>query len=131
MLGINEIIKVFINENNFKAEDRIKILRANKENIGVTAYLIHRFQNLKIEVLGEYEGKIMELASKDLLLGYCWQTTESAIIFLNDDDYIERGNLYLEENDKLYHSWICFKYKNRNYVFDPCLNILCKKNIIL
>ena len=65
---------------------------------------------------------------KGYLEGWCWQTTESAIIFLNDDDYIERGNLHFETNKpKYFHSWICFKYENTEYVLDPCLNILCQK----
>ena len=30
-------------------------------------------------------------------------------------------------NPKYYHSWICFKYADIEYVLDPCLNLLCKK----
>ncbi len=63
------------------------------------------------------------------LEGWCWQTTESAIVFWNDDDYIERGNLKFDERTKeYYHSWICFNFDNEEYVFDPCLNLLCKKS---
>lgn len=60
---------------------------------------------------------------KGNLEGWCWQTTESAIIFLNDDDYIERGTLKFDtETPGYYHSWICFKFDDIEYVFDPCLN---------
>lgn len=27
----------------------------------------------------------------------------------------------------IYHSWVCFKYNNIEYVLDPCLSLLCKK----
>jgi hypothetical protein len=63
------------------------------------------------------------------LIGYCWQTTESSIVFLEDEDYIERGLLHLEKNDTLYHSWICLKFNKVEYVLDPCLDLLCKKSI--
>ena len=67
------------------------------------------------------------------LEGWCWQTTESSIIFLNDNDYIERGNLIFERykllDKKYYHSWINFSYNDLEYTFDPCLNILCDKKI--
>ena len=63
------------------------------------------------------------------LEGLCLQTTVSAIVFLNDDDYIERGDLKFDETTpKYYHSWMCFKYDDVEYVLDPCLNLLCKKD---
>ena len=78
---------------------------------------------------GEYEGSLFELMSVGELEGWCWQTTESAIVFLNDDDYIERGNLRFDERTpEYYHSWICFKFEGTEYVLDPCLSLLCKKS---
>ena len=76
----------------------------------------------------------MDLMKLGLLEGWCWQTTETAIMFLNDEDYIERGNLiferYSDVNEyKYFHSWICFKYNNEEYIFDPCLDLLCKRNL--
>ena len=49
-------------------------------------------------------------------------------MFLEDEDYIERGNLIFERYDEkitynYFHSWICFKYKDEEYVFDPYLNL--------
>ena len=131
MFGINEIINMFINRNNLSQEQKFKILKIFTVSPEVIAYLIHKLERLKIEILDKYEGNVMELMKKELLEGWCWQTTETSVIFLNDDDYVERGNLHFE-NDKLYyHSWINFKYKNIDYVFDPCLNILCKRNLYL
>ena len=123
MFGINDILK-----NDLTLEETIKILNSKKINNKVIEYLIEKFSNLYIEVVGDYKGSLFELMYSERLLGWCWQTTESAIVFLNDDDYIERGNLYLDKyNRKYYHSWICFKYDDIEYVLDPCLNLLCKK----
>ena len=90
---------------------------------------MNKLNNLHIEVLGKYEGSLFELMPVGKLEGWCWQTTESAIVFLNDDDYIERGNLRFDEKTpEYYHSWICFKFNGTEYVLDPCLSFLCKKS---
>lgn len=129
MFGINEIInKVFLNKPLSK-EEKFKILRSKIVDSKVVEYLIEKLSNLHIEVLGDYEGNLFELMPIGKLEGWCWQTTESAIVFLNDDDYIERGYLKFDERTpNYYHSWICFKYNGVEYVLDPCLNFLCKKN---
>lgn len=129
MFGINEIInKVFLNKPLSK-EEKFKTLRSKIVDSKVVEYLIEKLSNLHIEVLGDYEGNLFELMPIGKLEGWCWQTTESAIVFLNDDDYIERGYLKFDERTpNYYHSWICFKYNGVEYVLDPCLNFLCKKN---
>ena len=129
MFGINEIInKVFLNKP-LSEEEKFKILRSKIVDSKVVEYLIEKLSNLHIEVLGDYEGNLFELMPIGKLEGWCWQTTESAIVFLNDDDYIERGYLKFDERTpNYYHSWICFKYNGVEYVLDPCLNFLCKKN---
>ena len=129
MFGINEIInKVFLNKPLSK-EEKFKILRSKIVDSKVVEYLIEKLSNLHIEVLGDYEGNLFELMPIGKLEGWCWQTTESAIVFLNDYDYIERGYLKFDERTpNYYHSWICFKYNGVEYVLDPCLNFLCKKN---
>lgn len=129
MFGIKEIInKAFLNKS-LSEEEKFKILRSKIIDLNVVEYLIEKLSNLYIEVLGDYEGNLFELMPVGKLEGWCWQTTESAIVFLNDDDYIERGYLKFDEKTpNYYHSWICFKYNNVEYVLDPCLNFLCKKN---
>lgn len=95
----------------------------------VLKYLQSKLNNLYIEILSKEKTPILKLMENNKLEGWCWETTESAILFLNDDDYIERGNLYFKNNKNgYYHSWVCFKYKNIDYVLDPCLNILCMKD---
>lgn len=128
MFGINEILDRAINDKPLTQEDKFKILRSKKIDQKVVEYLINRLSELYIEVLGKHVGSLFELMPVGKLEGWCWQTTESAIVFFNDDDYIERGNLKFDERTpKYYHSWICFNFNGTEYVLDPCLNFLCKK----
>ena len=126
MFGINEVLS---NKKDLTKEEKFKILNSKRIDPKIIEYLINRLSDLYIEVLGDYQGTILELMSSGKLEGWCWQTTESAIVFFNDDDYIERGNLKFEEKTKkYYHSWICFNFNGVEYVLDPCLNFLCKKD---
>ena len=54
--------------------DKFKIIRANKVCDDVYKYLESHFDNLKIEILGDYEGNLMDLMNRGLLEGWCWQT---------------------------------------------------------
>lgn len=128
MFGINEILgKVFLKKS-LTVEEKFRILHSKRIDPKVVEYLMQKLNNLHIEVLGDYEGSLFQLMPVGKLIGWCWQTTESVIVFLNDNDYIERGNLYFDEiTPKYYHSWICFNYNGIEYVLDPCLNFLCKK----
>lgn len=128
MRGINEILnKAMVNEELTEAE-KFKILNSKNADPKVIEYLMDKFKSLHIEVLSRYEGDIFELMPTRILEGWCWETTESAIVFLNDEDYIERGNLKLDkQTPEYYHSWICFKFDDNEYVLDPCLNLLCQK----
>lgn len=129
MFGINEIINKVINKKPLTEEQKFKLLRSKRINPKIVKYLLGRLSELHIEVLGDYEGSIFELMPVGKLEGWCWQTTESAIVFFNDDDYIERGNLKFDERaPKYYHSWICFSFNGTEYVLDPCLSFLCKKD---
>ena len=129
MSEINDILKKTYCKETLSKEEKFKILHSKKIDPKVIEYLREKLNNLYIEALGEYDGALFELMYLEKLIGWCWETTESAIVFLNDDDYIERGNLYLDEKTpKYYHSWICFNYNSIEYVLDPCLNLLCKKD---
>ena len=110
-------------------QKRFDILRDNMASDEVFKYLENKFQALTIEVCGDYTGLILDLMKQKALEGWCWQTTESAIVFLLDDDYIERGNLVFDKYTNYWHSWINFHVKNMEYTFDPCLNILCERKL--
>ncbi len=92
-------------------------------------YLKRKLKNLSIEIATSPQKNIIDLMNDGLLEGWCWETTESAIMFLKDDDCIKRGNLIFSPYKKYWHSWICFKFNNKDFVFDPCLNILCENSI--
>lgn len=129
MFGINEILNKVISKKKLTEEEKFKILRSKRIDTKVIEYLMSKLNNLYIEILDQYEGCLFELMPVGKLEGWCWETTESAIVFLNDDDYIERGNLNLDaRTPEYYHSWICFKFNGTEYVLDPCLSFLCQKS---
>ncbi len=129
MFEINEILCKTIYEEQLTEEEKFKILRSKIIDKKVVEYLMSKLSNLHIEVLGKYDGSLFELMYAEKLEGWCWQTTESAIVFLNDDDYIERGILkFGEKTPEYYHSWVCFRFNDKEYVLDPCLNFLCEKS---
>ena len=132
-MNIKEIITNI--RNAFKEEDysqlteieRFAKVRMHKAPEEVFEYLKSLFDNLYIEIVGRYEGNLIDLMNRGVLEGWCWQTTETASLFMDDSSYIERGNLKFDLYNLYYHSWINFKYKGIEYVFDPCLQILCRK----
>lgn len=133
-MNIKEIIANI--RNTFKEEDysqltemeRFAKVRMHKAPEEVFEYLKSLFDNLHIEIVGRYEGNLIDLMNRGVLEGWCWQTTETASLFMDDSSYIERGNLKFNLYNLYYHSWINFKYKGIEYVFDPCLQILCRKS---
>ena len=78
---------------NLNGHERFKLISQLDIDKDVFTYVKTRLKNLSIEIGGDYEGNVIELMNKGLLEGWCWQTTESSIVFFNDDDCIERGNL--------------------------------------
>ena len=107
--------------------ERFAEIRMHKVPQEVYNYLKNLFDNLHIEIVGKYEGNLIDLMESGVLEGWCWQTTETASLFLPDDSYIERGNLQLALNKPYYHSGINFTYKGIKYIYDPCLQILCER----
>lgn len=118
-----------VNVTFFEEHERLKLIRSAIVPQSVLEYLKIRLKNLTIEILGKHSGNIIELMNRGLLEGWCWQTTESAIVFFNDEDTIERGCLKFSKYKDYWHSWICFKYENQQFVFDPCLQILVEKRV--
>lgn len=112
-------------DGNLSIIQKLDIINSNRVNKKIYESLKSKFDNLKIEILASNKGNLFDLMEKGLLEGWCWQTTETAILFLEDNYYIKRGNLITENNRKYYHSWIEYD----NYVFDPCLNIFVNKKI--
>lgn len=129
MTDTNEMLDMVTPKKELTEKERFKILQSKPIDKNVKEYLMDKLDNLYIEVLSKYEGSLFELMSEDNLEGWCWETTESAIVFFNDDDYISRGYLRFDgKTPNYYHSWMCFKFEDTEYVLDPCLNILCKNS---
>ncbi len=129
MIGVKEILIKMIRKEPLIMKQCIALARAHNIDGEVLDYLAYKLRNLVIEINSSYKGTIFDLMSLEKLLGYCWETTETAIMFLDENDYIERGTLHFILEEEYEHSWICFCCKNVWYVFDPCLNLLCKKTI--
>lgn len=128
MFGINDILRKIMTKEPISQEEQVKMLHNKRIDKDVVNYLIKRFAHLRINVEGKDKGSLLDLMNDKKLIGWCWQTTESAVVFLNDDDYIERGYIFLDEVlPEYYHSWICFNYQGIEYVLDPSLDFLCTK----
>ncbi len=129
MFETNEILEKAISKKDLTKKEKFTILHYKGVDREVLKYLIIKLSGLRIKILGDCEGSLFDLMVSGELEGWCWETTESAIVFMNDNDYIERGILKLDEKTpKYYHSWICFIFNGNEYVLDPCLSLLCKKN---
>ena len=102
-------------------KERFDILEKEKIDKDIYYYLKNLFEQLNIEILGRYVGNLFDLMKRGELEGWCWQTTESAALFMQDDSIVYRGNLYFSDYKTYYHSFIQFDYEGKKYVFDPCL----------
>jgi hypothetical protein len=124
--------------------ERISLIHKIPTDERILEYLKNNLKNLWIKNLDtDSEGCIMDLMEKYLLEGACWQTTESAVLFLQDTDWIQRGYLtYYKKYDfpvtsnkaQYHHSWVCFQVndddlKDKTFVFDPCLKIIVEEKI--
>ena len=62
----------------------------------------------------------------------CYYYSGYAIIGLNNDDYLMRGDLrisgdFIFGNGGYYHGWVEFKYRGKEYVFDSmCIGVVPK-----
>ena len=101
-------------------KEKFTILEKEKIDKNVYYYLKDLFNELNIEICDRYEGYLFDLMKKGKLEGWCWETTETAALFMPDDTIIYRGNLHFGKYNHYYHAFILFKYEDNSYVFDPC-----------
>ena len=113
---------------NWTKKERIDYVNEHQVEREVLNYLIRTYQNLEIKKTPSRETNLLMLMKMQVLMGWCWETTETAVVLL-DDARIERGNLYTSKFTCYEHSWIVFNYKDKEYVFDPCLEFLCESHI--
>ena len=112
----------------YKKQDRIDYVNKYQVEREVINYLIKVFQNLEIKKTPSTETNLLMLMKMKVLMGWCFETTETIVLLL-DDSKIERGRLYTSRFSYYEHSWIVFNYKDKEYIFDPCLEFLCESNI--
>lgn len=113
----------------YKERDRrFKVVQSKSASKEVQEYVRANVANITINIGGDYIGGVEELSRRKLLEGWCWQTTETIALFFQNANVV-RGYLHLNERDKYYHAWLYFKYKNSEYVYDPCLNFLSRRRI--
>lgn len=108
-------------------KDKIRFLRSIKTSVLAKAYANHLIGNLYIEIDAEKKGYARSMINYGDLAGWCWQSTASMIPFFKDNDQIIRGTLIHYNGGSLDHSWISFTIRGKEYVFDPCINILVEK----
>ena len=129
MVTAKELINNFINcKNDFNTPeyDAQESLLVEPK---VLRYLEKKLELLKVNVPSQnHPEPVLDLMHSKLLEGWCWQTTETVSIFLDDDAYIERGYLILYPCDYYWHSWIYFNFEEETYVFDPCLQKIISKD---
>lgn len=112
---------------NFTKLERLTYIASKEINLDIIDYLIKRTKNIQIQILNKDKEKLIKLSKEGKLNNFSFQTTRAAIVFFNDDDYIESGYIKISKNNELFHSWICFWYDEEEYVFDPSLDVISKK----
>ena len=100
-----------------------------KTSILTRTYVNHLISSLYIEAAKDKKGYAKEMINDLKLTGLCWQSTTSVIPFFKKDDIVVRGNITHYTNGLIHHSWINFYFNNKQYVFDPSLNILVEKEL--
>lgn len=81
--------------------------------------------------------EIMKLKSEDPrditpLTYWCCDVAILLGMIFDENAYIERGYIKLDNtsysSSHYFHCWLCFKYKDNLYVFDPCNSIISTKD---
>lgn len=108
-----------------------KFITTKKSNmdIEIFPYLTEKLQNLNINVTGCYEGNPIDLMKNHYLQHWCYESTNTAIVFFDDEDFIERGSITVYPNERFSHAWIVFTFKKQKYILDLALDVLCKKEL--
>ena len=109
-------------------EEKIVLLKSEPIDKEILLYLQNKLKRLNVEVRNDYKGNLFDLMQSGKLRGWCWQSSETVALFLPDTDKVIRGNLHFNEKKIIYHGFIVFKYKDNEYVFDPCFGLINSKD---
>lgn len=94
----------------------------------VRSYVEATLSNITISIDRLSRVPAMQMSDDGELMGFCSQSSTFLSVFFKDDDIVSRGTTILDVRENYYHSWIEFKYKDREYVLDAAFNILCDRN---
>ena len=103
---------------------KAKLLNSTNIDSNVINYLQNRLSNLDIKVLGNTRGNIFDLMNKGVLEGWCWETTETAICFLDDNDYIKKMAIEYVKDHTNTTSYVTVEtLKSENYIYNTIKKI--------
>ncbi len=108
---------------------RICYLRNYNVNTIIREYIYYLIRNVFIETDDCKENKCRKMINDGSLNGCCWQTNTFLAPFMNYSSFVCRGIISFYPGDKFEHSWLEISILNDVYVFDPCLNFLCHKDV--
>lgn len=109
--------------------ERVNSIKDFIINPKVIAYVEGLFQELTIHIAGVDATDLFTLMRSGELYRYAFETTETISVFFDDEDYLVRGDIKIGTYKEMFHSWLCFTFDGIEYVIDPSLNILCRKDI--
>ncbi|MDR1300147.1 MAG: hypothetical protein LBK50_00360 [Candidatus Nomurabacteria bacterium] len=99
---------------------------SEKISMMTALYVQNKIKNATIKIGANPERSASDLIYEGLLEGWCWQSANTLGVLFNDSDTISRGKLDLNSGNYP-HSWIEFGHRDQDFVFDPALSILSKK----
>lgn len=108
-------------------QELFRIIASKRVSADIEAYIYACLDNLEIKVPKHEYMKVKNLASKNLLDGFCFESTETMVVFFSNA-YIVRGYLNLGKRGKYYHAWMVINYQKIEYVFDPTSDIIVLKD---
>lgn len=88
----------------------------------IVFYLEEQLLSLQVQI-GEFHASFWDAMKHGRLIGYCYQATEVASLFLMNAS-ICRGKVLSCD-----HAWISFDYQGESYIFDPALNLISKEDL--
>ncbi len=119
-----------IDYTSFNLEERVDyIKKCNKISPKVIEYVRSLFDNLIIQIAGVDATDLFSLMERGDLQHFPFETTETLSVFFEDEDYVVRGDIKVGTYKDVFHSWICFIFEGEEYVLDPSLNVLAKKDL--
>ena len=138
MVIMNNAIAYLLRNEENRTSEFYHVLKENPVSKDVIDYIYNVILPLKVKIRDNDKMPARCLYNQGKFLGWCWETTQT-IAPLIENAYIARGYLYFKrrnfdepsliEYDSYEHAWLYFIYNGCQYVFDPCLKIICTRSL--